>query len=131
MKKTFTRSVIVFLGLSIQCFAQSPILIGNNETGGVPSVGGVPAGSIYSVNGDGSNYTQLHCFENTSPGGGPAGTPFQASDGNIYGLTAFGGPTGQGVLYRYEPTTGTYTMLVNFGAGTLGVSPAGSLTEYQ
>lgn len=131
MRKTFTKSVVLFLGLSIQCFAQSPVLIGNNETGGTPSVGGVPAGSIYSVQADGSNYTQLHCFESTSPGGGPAGTPFQASDGNIYGLTAFGGPTSQGVLYRYEPATGSYTVLVNFGTGTLGVSPAGSLTEYD
>ncbi|MBA2423481.1 MAG: hypothetical protein H0V61_09715, partial [Chitinophagales bacterium] len=35
----------------------------------------------------------------------------QASDGNLYGMTAFGGVSGVGVIFSYNLTSNTYTKL--------------------
>ncbi len=63
--------------------------------------------------------TVLHNFTNID-GNHPYGPIIQASDGNFYGTTRFGGSSGYGVVYKITPA-GKYTVLHNFtfvdGAG--------------
>ncbi|MEO5713039.1 MAG: choice-of-anchor tandem repeat GloVer-containing protein [Luteolibacter sp.] len=51
----------------------------------------------------------------------------QASDGNFYGTTYYGGSKGRGTIYKVTPA-GVITFLVEFGPGE-NDRPAGSLTE--
>ena len=52
-----------------------------------------------------------------------------ASNGKLYGLTRFGGASGHGVLYEYDPVTNVYTKKVNLHAFTKGGYPEGRLIE--
>lgn len=79
-----------------------------------------------------SAYTQsvLYTFCSSLPclaGAIPAGPVIE--DGNIlYGMTQSGGTHGAGVIYSYDLSTGTYTVLASaFGTGVLPNQPAGSL----
>ena len=134
MKKNIPALIFFLcLGLFQKAIAQFPELWGMNDAGGKPDSGSVATGSIYKVNfgntPSATNPKQMHCFKNSSPGGGPAATPFQASDGKIYGSTANGGLYGMGVLFRFDPQTGAYAVLHHFGAGSEGSSPYGTLIE--
>jgi uncharacterized repeat protein (TIGR03803 family) len=66
----------------------------------------------------------------TFPNGNPPVAPhrlLQASDGNIYGTTAFGGAQNKGSVFRLEPS-GNVTTLVSF-TGPDGAEPRGGLIE--
>jgi uncharacterized repeat protein (TIGR03803 family) len=66
-----------------------------------------------------------------SPGDGanPSGPLIQATDGNFYGMTLFGGSLGVGTIYRVQPD-GTETVLHSFiSAPGDGANPAGALTQ--
>ena len=70
----------------------------------------------------------LLSFSDTN-GSTPYGTVMQAYDKNLYGLTSAGGKYGNGVLFRYNITTGQYVVLFNFHDSTTGASPYGSLIQ--
>ena len=56
----------------------------------------------------------------------PSGTLIQGSDGNLYGTTQYGGPTGNGTVFKMTPA-GVVTTLVQFsgnGATNKGANPA-------
>jgi uncharacterized repeat protein (TIGR03803 family) len=57
----------------------------------------------------------------------PTGRLLKASNGNIYGLTTFGGSANNGVLYEYNPSLETYTVKYNFVG--FGRFPWGGLIE--
>jgi uncharacterized repeat protein (TIGR03803 family) len=80
--------------------------------GAAQSGGTSGAGTIFRVKPTGE-FTVLHAF-NFSGGAGysPMAAPVQASDGNFYGATAFGG-SGGGGIYRMTPT-GQFTVLHTF-----------------
>ncbi len=44
----------------------------------------------------------------------PFGTLIQATDGNLYGTTQFGGIIGNGTIYEWNPTTQTFSVLYSF-----------------
>lgn len=73
------------------------------------------------------NYNVLKNFDNTN-GGYPYGSLVQASDGLLYGMTAYGGNGNAGVIFSLDPASGSYTVLFNFG-GTIGAYPQGSLMQ--
>ncbi len=60
-------------------------------------------------------------YFNSTNGSSPNGL-IQASDGNFYGTTSWGGSLAAGTLFQLTPT-GTLTTLVNFDYDTSGVSP--------
>ena len=57
----------------------------------------------------------------------PQTAPIQASDGNLYGTTYYGGAYNYGVLYEISKT-GVYTVLVSFG-GADQANPDGNLVQ--
>jgi uncharacterized repeat protein (TIGR03803 family) len=95
---------------------------------GMTSQGGTSNyGNIFQYNITTNTLTNIHTFTN-SDGNGPNGTLLQASDGNFYGTTFFGGTTGDGTVFRCT-TTGTVTTLFNFSNDINGSNPAGDLIE--
>lgn len=56
------------------------------------------------------------------------GSLIQATNGLLYGMTRFGGGSGAGVIFSYNPVTGKDTVWVNFN-GVNGSYPYGSLIQ--
>src|SRR5207244_3230416 len=85
------------------------------------------AGVLFSFDPVGSVYDTLYHFSSSS-GYHPHGTPFQAADGKIYGMTYDGGSKNMGVLFCYDPIAKTYTKLFEFD-NARGQRPEGSLIQ--
>jgi len=61
-------------------------------------------------------------------GAQPRGSLLKAANGNLYGMTLYGGANGKGTLFEYIISSNTLTRKVNF-SNTLGGSPNGTLIE--
>jgi uncharacterized repeat protein (TIGR03803 family) len=72
------------------------------------------------------NFEVLYSFTGTPDGGQPFGTLIADPDGNLYGVTTWGGIADQGTVYEL-PATGGETVLYSFTGGSDGRAPAGSL----
>lgn len=59
----------------------------------------------------------------------PRGSLAPGENGELYGVTTSGGDFGDGVLFEFDPVTGTYTRKFNFN-GTDGAMPVGSLVRH-
>jgi uncharacterized repeat protein (TIGR03803 family) len=77
------------------------------------SSGGTGGGEMFKINSDGSGYTDVYDFI-FATGSNPYGNLIQASDGNVYGTTYEGGPSGSCVIFRYNTSTGVYTDVHDF-----------------
>ena len=62
------------------------------------------------------------------PGCRPFAGLIEANDGNFYGVTAHGGSSNKGVLFRMTPD-GVLTVLHNFTRGSDGARPMGGLVQ--
>jgi uncharacterized repeat protein (TIGR03803 family) len=85
-------------------------------------------GTVFEIT-PGGKLTTLHNFNGTD-GDSPVGALTQASDGNLYGTTGAGGPSGvngPGTVFRISPA-GKLTTLHNFN-GTDGFVPNGELIQ--
>ena len=76
-------------------------------------------GTVFKLDAAG-NETVLHHFTGGEGGAGPAGGVLRDSQGNLYGVTTYGGlppadPNGSGTVFRLEPD-GTFTTLHRFAA---------------
>ncbi|MDE3182527.1 MAG: T9SS type A sorting domain-containing protein [Bacteroidota bacterium] len=89
--------------------------------------GSSDAGVIFSFNPSTFTYTKLKEFDYTN-GANPYGSLMQASNGKLYGMTAFGGSSDAGVIFSFDPATSIYTKLKDFDIAN-GANPAGSLLE--
>jgi uncharacterized repeat protein (TIGR03803 family) len=80
---------------------------GTSPQGGTNSIGNVfrvtPAGVV----------TSLVSFDSASLGGGPSAGLTFGPDGNLYGITPFGGAVGLGTIFKIT-TGGTFTTLYSF-----------------
>ena len=76
-------------------------------------------------------YTALYEFGSTATDSiGPFGGIVQATDGNFYGTTISGGTSGAGTIYKYEPATGSFSIIYNWQAQTSSLEPQGSLMQH-
>lgn len=83
-------------------------------------------GTVYRITPNGA-FTSLFSF-NGNNGSRPSAGLLLASDGNLYGTTAFGGANGDnGTIYRIT-TSGVLTSLFSFG-GTNGRAPLAGLIQ--
>jgi uncharacterized repeat protein (TIGR03803 family) len=74
--------------------------------------------------------TVLHSFINdTFTDGSVPSSVIQGADGNFYGVTSYGGATGNGAVFKVTPT-GTETILHSFVNGNGdGANPSGNLIQ--
>jgi uncharacterized repeat protein (TIGR03803 family) len=85
--------------------------------------------SVFSMTPSGV-VTILHTFGQGSDGSFPWGTVVQGPNGNVYGTTSLGGTAGHGVIFEISTNGTSYTILHNFGDGSVandGNFPAGTL----
>jgi uncharacterized repeat protein (TIGR03803 family) len=75
--------------------------------------------------------TTIHNFSRGGDGDEPAGSLIQASDGNLYGTTYFGGPSSAGTVFKISNPTAspTESVIYSFTGGMDGGSPAASLIQ--
>ncbi len=103
------------------------VLVGTSQQGGKAN-----AGTLFSVNLDGSGYTVRNQFSHTGgDGAAPTVTRLQeGSDGKLYGVAHGGGDFDAGTVYRLNKDGSGYTNLHAFNpkAGE-GRDPYGWLTE--
>jgi uncharacterized repeat protein (TIGR03803 family) len=107
---------------------------GNFMFGITPYGGSLDWGTLFRVNrstGTGTNYSVLHQFGDTATDGiDPSGELLKASDGLLYGVTRLGGAAGFGTVFRLDPRTSGYSVLLSVtNAATQGYQPVGRLVE--
>jgi uncharacterized repeat protein (TIGR03803 family) len=76
-------------------------------------------------------FTTLYNFcsqTNCTDGSNPTAALIQATDGNLYGTTFFGGGNGGGTVFKITPM-GTLTRLHTFNNGRDGVFPYAGLVQ--
>jgi uncharacterized repeat protein (TIGR03803 family) len=84
-------------------------------------------GTVFRVTAGGVLTTLVH-FDDIGNGSQPRGTLFQASDGNIYGTTLYGGSNKDGTVFTLR-TNNAFATLTSFSLSTGGVWPESSLIE--
>lgn len=85
-------------------------------------------GTVFKVTASGTE-TVLYSFAGGSGDGGtPIGGLVQASDGNFYGTTPWGGPANDGVIFKLTPG-GTETIMHFFAGGSDGQYPQSGLVQ--
>lgn len=103
-------------------------LASNGKMYGMTNQGGVNSfGVLFEYDPATSTYTKKLDFNNTANGAGPKGNLTQAGNGKMYGMTNYGGASGLGVLFEYDPATSAYAKKLDFN-NTTGTYPNGSLT---
>jgi uncharacterized repeat protein (TIGR03803 family) len=85
------------------------------------------AGTIFKIT-TGGTFTVIHQFNFGTEGSNSQGALIQASDGNLYGTTQFGGPNGAGAVFQ-STTGGTVTVLHAFATGTDGTNPTAAVIQ--
>jgi uncharacterized repeat protein (TIGR03803 family) len=113
-------------GTSPNGFHPNPLMkASNGKLYGTTTIGGPSGnGTIYSMNADGSGYVKLHEF-NDAEGYEPNGKLMEASDGKLYGVCRWGGPSNSGAIYRIDKS-GT---IVEDNAGVLYGTTSRALTQ--
>ena len=101
---------------------------------GTTSQGGAAgaSGTVFKITPTGTE-TMLYSFgaDGSTDGSSPTGNLVQASDGNFYGTTQYGGAYGGGTVFKVTPS-GVETVLysfVNVSGSTDGFSPSGGITR--
>ena len=100
----------------------------NGKLYGLTSAGGADGiGVLFSYDPNTSTFLkQVDMVSST--GAAPTGSMIEASNGALYGTTQSGGSGGNGVVFKYEPGTNTYTKILNLGSA-IGKKPEGDLVE--
>jgi uncharacterized repeat protein (TIGR03803 family) len=108
---------------------QAPLILGTDgNLYGTTQYGGTyNRGTVFQLTTKGK-VKIIHSFNPTTEGSIPTGPVMQASDGKLYGLTTWGGVSGQGVVYQVT-TGGAYKELHNFQAATEGSNSAAGLVQ--
>ncbi|MGB0425015.1 MAG: choice-of-anchor tandem repeat GloVer-containing protein, partial [Flavobacteriales bacterium] len=91
---------------------------------------GLATGMIFSHNPVNAQTSIVHEFTNPLNGVNAFGS-LEELDGLFYGVTAFGGANGMGVLFSYDPALSTYETLVDFDGITNGAHPYGTLVGFN
>ncbi|MCC6817842.1 MAG: T9SS type A sorting domain-containing protein [Bacteroidia bacterium] len=85
-------------------------------------------GMIMRYNKNLNTYTAVHHF-NSNDGKLPNNGLMQASNGKLYGMTTEGGSANNGVIYRYDISNQTFTLLYSFSGTGTPLKPYGTLVE--
>ncbi|MCL7753724.1 choice-of-anchor tandem repeat GloVer-containing protein [Polaribacter sp. Z022] len=87
----------------------------NGKLYGLTLEGGVnDLGTLFEFDLTTNTYTKKIDFDGTVNGSSPRGTLLLASNGNLYGMTYYGGSNNTGVLFEYNYKTNTFTKKIDF-----------------
>lgn len=112
---------VLFILSNVIAFGQS------NEFIGVVSGGEYDNGIIYTTDSTGEFKEVVYAFKSIK-GKYPSGQFVWVDSTYFYGVTANGGGYNLGVLFRFNPKTGEYELLYNFGEGVKdGANPGAGL----
>jgi len=109
-------------------------LYGTTLFGGISGCNGYCGyGVLYRVNKDGSAFQILHkfCSQTNCADGANGSALVLGTDGNLYGLSTYGGDAncgvsgGCGAIFRVTPSTGAFKVVLNFEFATSGEDPSG------
>jgi uncharacterized repeat protein (TIGR03803 family) len=106
---------------------QGGVIISGNTLYGTAEGGGVwGTGTVFRVNTDGSDFTNLNDFTSVrdltdSDGAGPSGLVL--SGNTLYGTTLYCGTNDNGTVFRVNTDGSDFTNLHNFAPGSEGVLP--------
>ncbi|MCX8513946.1 MAG: hypothetical protein ORN24_00075 [Burkholderiales bacterium] len=103
--------------------ATNGVLYGITSNGGTNNVG-----TIYKIESNG-NEAIVYSFESGSDGAYPGAGLIQASDGNLYGTTNYGGYANQGVVYKFDLNNQQETVIKTFMGGNDGANPNCTLVQ--
>ncbi len=102
--------------------ASDGYLYGMNNYGGANL-----AGVIFRYDPVSHDYTDLYDLSDAS-GDFPYGNLIQGTDGKLYGMALGGGQAGEGVIFRFDPTTSALSTAVDL-SDEIGSFPTGSLVQ--
>ncbi|MGH9364816.1 MAG: choice-of-anchor tandem repeat GloVer-containing protein, partial [Thermoanaerobaculia bacterium] len=102
-------------------------LYGTTYYGGTSTCSYPGCGTIFKINTSGSTFTTLHSFAG-SDGTLPWAGLIQATDGNLYGTTLFGGASNHGTIFKID-TSGTLFATLHSFTSTDGAGPYGGLIQ--
>ena len=106
----------------------SYVTLSGNVLYGTTGFGGTNGnGILFKVNTDGSGFTKMVDFDGVNKGTNPFGS-LTLSGNELFGMTAFGGTNGQGVIYKINNDGSGFIKLVDFGGAIDGAFPRGALT---
>ncbi len=97
-------------------------LYGNFQNGGRDN-----GGHIIRIEPDGSGLTMLYEYKQ-STGSWPSGNLMQAKNGELYGMTHFGGAHSGGTVFKIDPDGNGHTVLYNFNSES-GTGPLGGVLQ--
>jgi uncharacterized repeat protein (TIGR03803 family) len=86
------------------------------------------SGTVFKLNPDGTGFTVLQNFDNSTTGGYPNAV-MQGTDGALYGTAAYGGSSGSGTVFKLNPDGTGFTILQNFDNSTTGGNPIAGLIQ--
>lgn len=99
---------------------QAGLIFSGNTLYGVTLQGGTNnSGEIFSINVNGSEYTNLYSFSGRPDGANPV-AGLILSDNRLYGTTEFGGDNGYGTIFSIGVEGAGYTILQSFGSSDNG-----------
>ena len=106
------------------------LLVAHEFVGTTQKGGAEGYGTIFKLNPNNGAETVLHAFAGAGTDGAyPYAGLIQATDGNLYGTTQQGGASGNGTVFRINPTTGATSIVYSFAGGSDGASPYGGLIQ--
>ncbi len=115
-------------GLDGGCSFGSLVLDRLGNLYGAADCGGTShSGAIFKLSPAGKE-TVLYNFTGGNDGAFPIGPLVRGASGNLYGITESGGASGQGVVFKLDPS-GKETVLYTFTGGADGAVPTAGLTR--
>jgi uncharacterized repeat protein (TIGR03803 family) len=103
-------------------------LLGSALYGTTYSGGSSGQGTVFKLNTDGTGYTVLTSFTNSSNDGGHPQAGVTLSGSVLYGTTGYGGTAYAGTVFRMNNDGTGYVVLHNFAGGSEGEHPYADLT---
>src|SRR5262249_42115127 len=110
-------------------YPDSLFLASNAVFYGCASGGGISnAGTVFRMNLDGSSFRLLYQFTNSPDGYEPVSVML-ANNGALYGMTAGGGASSRGTIFKMDTNGNNYTILHSFTNSPDGWEPLASLIQ--
>ena len=81
-------------------------------------------GTLYEINPATGGFTVVYSFSNASTTGSNPQSGLLLHSGMLYGTTYGGGASGNGGVFKFNPSTTAETLLYSFAGGTDGALPA-------